>query len=95
MTTEKSKANKPIHEIADGALKVSIWKQDGAHGPFYPTTIRRRYKDKSTDEWKDASSFNEDDLLPMREMFREAYAWIREQRRTAAKARKDGGKAAA
>jgi hypothetical protein len=95
MTTEKSKANKPIHEIADGALKVAIWAHDGQYGPKYSVTIRRRYKDKSTDEWKDAAGLGDDDLLPMRELFGEAYAWIRERKRAAAKARKDGGKAAA
>jgi hypothetical protein len=94
MPSDKSKANKPVHEIADGALKVAIWAHDGEYGPRYSVTIRRRYKDKSTDEWKDAAGLGDDDLLPMRELFRDAYAWIREQKRSAAKARK-GEKAAA
>jgi hypothetical protein len=94
MSDQPAQASKPIYEITDGALKVSIWKHDGAHGPFYSTTCRRRYKDKSTDEWKDAASYNEDDLLAMAELFRDAYTWIREQKRAAGKARKDGGKAA-
>jgi hypothetical protein len=94
MTTEKSKASKPVHEVADGTLKVAIWAHPGEYGPKYSVTIRRRYKDRSTDEWKDATGLNEDDLLPMKELFREAYAWIREQKR-AAKARKGGEKAAA
>lgn len=95
MSDRSTKASKPVHEITDGALKVSIWKHDGPHGPFYSTTCRRRYKDKSTDEWKDAASFNEDDLLSLAELLRDAKAWMRSQRRTDAQARKDGGKAAA
>jgi hypothetical protein len=95
MSDRTTKASKPVYEVADGALKVAIWAHDGEYGPKYSVTIRRRYKDKSTDEWKDATGLNEDDLLPMRELFRDAYAWIREQRRAAAKARKDGEKAAA
>jgi hypothetical protein len=95
MSEKTSKANKPVHEIADGALNVAIWAHDGEYGPRYSVTIRRRYKDKSTDEWKDAAGLGEDDLLPLRELFRDAYAWIREQKRAAARARKDGGKAAA
>jgi hypothetical protein len=90
-----TKGNKPIHEIYDGALKVAIWKHDGAHGPFYSATCRCRYKDKSTDEWKDATSYNEDDLLSIAELFRDAKAWIKTQRRADGKARKDGEKAAA
>jgi hypothetical protein len=94
MSDKTTKANKPIHEVADGALKVAIWAHPGEYGPKYSVTIRRRYRDKSTDEWKDAAGLNEDDLLPMKELFREAYAWIREQKR-AARARKGGEKAAA
>lgn len=95
MSDEPTKANKPVYEIADGTLKVAIWAHHGEYGPKYSVTIRRRYKDKSTDEWKDAAGLNEDDLLPMRELLRDAYAWIGEQKRAAAKARKDGRKAAA
>ena len=86
---EKPKGNKPIHEITDGPLKVAIWKNDGEHGPRYSATCRRRYKDKATDEWKDTFSYNEDDLLPMRELFRDAYAWIKTQKRAAAQARRE------
>ena len=75
--------------------QIAIWKHEGTHGPLDSVTCRRRYKDKSTDEWKDATSYNEDDLLPMAELFRDAKAWIRTQRRADAKARKDGEKAAA
>ena len=49
----------------------------------------RAYKDKATDEWKDTFSYNEDDLLPMAELFRDAYAWIKTQRRADAKARRE------
>lgn len=95
MPSDNSKANKPIHEIADGALKVAIWAHDGEYGPKYSMTIRRRYKDKSTDEWKDATGLGDDDLLPLAELLREAKAWIRAQRRADARARKGGEQAAA
>jgi hypothetical protein len=87
--SDTSKPNKPVHEILDGPLKVVIWKSDGEYGPRYSFTFRRRYKAKGTDEWKDTTSYNEDDLLPMAELIREAYAWARTQRRADAKARKE------
>jgi hypothetical protein len=95
MSTDKSKANKPVHEVADGALKVAIWAHEGEYGPKYSFTIRRRYRDRSTDEWKDATGLNEDDLLPLAELLREAKAYIRERRRADAKVRKGGDQAAA
>ena len=88
MSDKTTRANKPVHEIPDGTLKVAIWVHDGEYGPRYSATIRKRYKDKSTDEWKDAASLGEDDLLPAAELMREAKAWIREQKRAAAKVRK-------
>ena len=94
MSDKATKANKPVHEFTDGALKVAIWAHDGEYGPKYSYTIRRRYRDKTTDEWKDATGLNEDDLLPTAELLREAKAWTRERRRADAKARK-GEKAAA
>jgi hypothetical protein len=86
MTTDKPKGNKPVHEIPDGLLKVAIWKNDGEFGPMYSVTCRRRYKDG--EEWKDANSYGEDDVLPMAELFRDAYAWIRKQKQADAQARK-------
>ena len=65
MPTQTAKPNKPVHEISDGALRVSIWKNEGDKGPWYSVTCRRRYKDKSADEWKDTYSYGQDDILPL------------------------------
>ena len=86
MSTEKAKGNKPVHEIPDGGLKLAIWEHKGEYGPKYSATLRHRFKDKKTDEWRDATGFNEDDWLPLRELLREARDWTKSQRRAAAKA---------
>ena len=86
-TGDKPKGNKPVHEITDGLLRAAIWQQDGEHGPHYSVTFRRRYKDG--EEWKDSSSYGRDDLLPLRELNREAYDWIRQQQRAAREARRE------
>ena len=44
MTSDKPKGNKPVHEISDGLLKVTVWKNEGEYGPMYSVTCRRRYK---------------------------------------------------
>lgn len=46
------------------------------------------------DEWRETDSLGQDDLLPMAELLREAYEWIRNQKRADAKARKEPQQAA-
>jgi hypothetical protein len=91
MTTEtpadKPRGNPPVHEISDGLLKAAIWQHDGEYGPRYSVTFRRRYKDG--DEWKDTSSYGPDDLLPLGELTRDAYNWIKQQRRADREARRE------
>jgi hypothetical protein len=86
-TADKTKGNKPVQEITDGLLRAAIWQQDGEHGPHYSVTFRRRYKDG--DEWKDSYSYGRDDLLPLRELAREAHDWIKQQRRADSEARRE------
>lgn len=84
------KANKPpVHEINDyWPLRGAIWQQDGEHGPMFSLTVRRRYKDRDG-KWQDSSSFGPDDLLPLGELARDAYRWIRQREREDAKARRE------
>jgi hypothetical protein len=74
MPTETAKPNKPIHEISDGALKVTIWKKESDKGPWYQVTCRRRYKDG--EEWKDSYSYGQDDLLALAKLLDLAHTWI-------------------
>jgi hypothetical protein len=85
---EKPKGNKPVHEIPDGPLRAAIWQNEGEHGPQYSVTFRRRYKDRNG-KWQDSSSFGPDDLLPLGELARDAYRWIRQREREDAKARRE------
>jgi hypothetical protein len=79
---EKSKTekpNKPVHEIRDGAIQVSVWKNESEKGPWYSVTCRRRYKDKAADEWKDSYSYGQDDLLTLAKLLDMAHSWILNQ----------------
>ena len=44
-------------------------------------------------EWQETDSLNGDDCLVMADLLREAYAWIKLQRRAESKARRDAEKA--
>lgn len=86
-------SNTPAHKLQDGALRVTIWRNTSDKGTFYTATPSRGYK-SGDDAWKETDSLNNDDILAMAELLREAYAWIRNQRRADAKARKQQAAAA-
>jgi hypothetical protein len=80
--------SQPAHRIQDGTLKVVIWRNTSTEGKtYYSATPQRSYKN-GDDTWKETDSLNADDLLAMAELLREAYAWIRNQKRADAAGRK-------
>jgi hypothetical protein len=84
--------SKPAHKLYDGVLQVAIWRNSGEKGSWYSITYSRSYRD-GDETWKQTDSLNADDCLPMAELIREAYAWIKMQRRADAKARKESERA--
>ncbi|MFN0011740.1 MAG: hypothetical protein ACKVS8_08880 [Phycisphaerales bacterium] len=55
-------ANKPVQHIRRGSVQAAIWKNAAKTGPFYTTSLERRYRDKSG-EWKTTHAFGRDELL--------------------------------
>ena len=86
--------SQPAHKIRIGVLQVTIWRNSGDKGNWYSVIPSRGYK-QGDDAWKETDSLNADDCLAMAELIRDAYAWIKLQRRADAKARKESEKAAA
>lgn len=78
---------KPAHKIQHRGIAVTLWKNDGKNGPWYSVTLSRRYK--QAEEWKDSSSYDEDDLLLLAELAQEAHAWIRQASLAARQARRE------
>ena len=71
-------ANQPAHTIRSGAIKVTIWRNEGEKGVWYSVTPSRSYK--QGEEWKDSDSFGEDDLLLVSKLVDQAHSWIMAQR---------------
>ena len=70
-----SEKHKPAHKIRrPGGLTVTIWKNDGENGPFYSVTATRSYK--QGEEWKETTSFHQQDLLTLGKMLDQADTWI-------------------
>jgi hypothetical protein len=70
----------PAHKLRDGCLQVAVWRNTNDHGTFYTATSQRSYR-QGDETWREADSLNESDLLAMAELLREAYAWIKMQKR--------------
>ena len=72
-------ARRPEHTAKVGSVEIAVWKNQGQNGEFFtasPPVIR--YKDGTSGEFKDGSSYGQLDLLALAEAAREASAKIRE-----------------
>ena len=78
----------PAHKLRDGCLSVVIWRNTSTSGQTYYTANPQRSYKSGDDTWKESDSLNADDLLAMAELLREAYAWIKMQKRADAAGRK-------
>jgi hypothetical protein len=83
----------PAHKIRDGVLQVTIWRNTSTEGKTYYTVNPSRSYKAGDDTWKESDSLNADDLLAMAELLREAYVWIKNQKRADAKGRKEAAAA--
>jgi hypothetical protein len=66
--------NAPVIVIRDGALKASIWENEGENGTYLTTTFAKTYTKDSKP--KDTQVFSRSDLLPLSELLRRSYAKI-------------------
>jgi hypothetical protein len=78
----------PAIKFRDGVLQVTVWRNTGERGTYYTVNPTRSYK-ADDGSWRETDSLGQDDLLAMAELLREAYHWIKHQKRADAKARKE------
>lgn len=86
--------NSPAIKLRDGTLQVTIWRNTSTEGKTYYSVNPTRSYRQGDDTWKETDQLNADDLLPMAELLREAYAWIKAQKRADAQGRKQSQQAA-
>ena len=77
--------SQPAHQLRDGCLQVVVWRNTSTEGKTYYTANPQRSYKAGDDTWKNSDSLNADDLLAMAELLREAYVWIKNQKRADAK----------
>ena len=67
-------AEKPIHEIRLGKIKVSLWANRADNGMRYNATVCRLYRDG--DNWKTSESFGRDELPLVIKALDMAHTWM-------------------
>jgi len=72
--------NAPRDVLRDGALKASIWRNEGEKGPFYSASLSRTYRDQNG-EPRETHSFAGNELLRVSELARKAYDRTQDLRR--------------
>ena len=95
---EETKANAPRDVLRDGNLKASLYRNEGAKGPFYSASLARTWRDDQG-QLHDTTSFAGAELLRVSELARKAYERMgelrREDRRDVPKDRSQGQRRAA
>lgn len=72
--------NAPLEILRDGALKATIWENQGEKGPHFTTTFARTYQ-AHDGSLKDSHSFSGSELLRVAELARQAYSTVSAYRR--------------
>jgi len=68
---------KPAHKLRNGALTVTIWKNESEKGAWYSATPSRSFK--QGESWKESDSFGFDDLLALAKLLDQAHSWIQDK----------------
>ena len=72
--------NVPVKEFRAGNIKAAVWQneveQNGNKVVRHSITHQKRYRDKTTGEWKTSTSYFPDDIPKLRLVLQEAYAFI-------------------
>lgn len=64
--------NKPLATLRDGALKATIWRNDGKKGDFCTARITRTYRTADA-QYRDTDCFSRNELLKVAHLAMRAY----------------------
>jgi len=75
-----SDKKEPAAKFRDRGLTVTVWENDTEDGKtYYSANLTKSYKD-SSDNWKETTSLNADDMLRAANLLQQAYNKILELR---------------
>jgi hypothetical protein len=76
----ETRGNKPVETLRDGALKVSIFRNQGENGTFYALDPGRIYTDEKSNEVREVSSLSGSEPLRMAHLLTKGYERVGELR---------------
>jgi hypothetical protein len=66
----------PAAEFRYGRIKVSVWENaTEKNGVWYSVVATRSYQDQKK-QWQSSHSFGRDDLLPLAQLLKQAWAFV-------------------
>lgn len=75
------RGNKPVETLRDGALKVSIFRNQSEKGAFYAVDPGRIYTDEASGDVRETSSLSGSEPLRMAHLLTKGYERVGELRR--------------
>lgn len=69
---------RPVKTFRQSGVEVSVWRNPGEQGDMYNATIRKSYKDDTSGDWKETSSFSPTDLAVVSQLSSQAFQAITE-----------------
>lgn len=86
--SRETEINKPAATIRHGNLKLTLWRNDGDHGPWYVADLVRTFKDESG--FHETTKVPADDLLRVAFLAQQAYSRVLELKAEERATRNDG-----
>lgn len=78
--TGPGRGNRPIETLRDGALKLSIFRNQGDRGDFYSMVPGRIFTDEKTEKIRETSSLSGSEPLRMANLLTKGYERVAEFR---------------
>jgi hypothetical protein len=75
---ETGRGGRPVASFKQGGVEVSVWKNHTDKGDMFNTTIRNSYKDDTSGEWKETTSFSPTDIAVLTQLSSQAFQAITE-----------------
>jgi len=74
--TQQTMENRPVHKNESNGVHLAVFSRTGQDGnPWFSTTLRKPYRDKKTDQWREGS-YKRAQLKNLIELAQEAIDYI-------------------
>ena len=72
MSDNTNNKNGPVEVVKDGAIRSAVFRNEGDKGPYFTTTIEKRWQDDDGN-WHSTARFSEREALRASEVLRKSH----------------------